>query len=53
MIITIEAIIDIFKSFFSINIRIAGPKFPIKKATKKNLDPRVTKATITKYIKLK
>ena len=53
MIIITEKIIDIFNSFFSINNFIAGPKFPIKKAIKKNLDPRVTRATITKYIKLK
>ena len=53
MIIITEKIIDIFNSFFSINNFIAGPKFPIKKAIKKNLDPRVTRATIIKYIKLK
>ena len=40
-------------TFFSINNLIAGPKFPIKKAIKKNLDPLVNRATITKYIKLK
>ena len=48
-----EAITDIFNNFFSINNFIAGPKFPIKKAIKKNLDPRVTRATIIKYIMLK
>ncbi len=48
-----EAIIDIFNNFFSINSFIAGPKFPIKKAIKKNLEPLVNKEIIIKYIKLK
>ena len=45
----IETIIDIFKSFFSINNFIVGPKFPIKKAIRKNLEPLVNKETIIKY----
>ena len=32
---------------------IAGPKFPIKKAIIKNLEPLVKKETIKKYKKLK
>ena len=44
----IETIIDIFKSFFSINNFIVGPKFPIKKAIRKNLEPLVIKAIIIK-----
>ena len=44
---------DIFSNFFSINNFIVGPKFPIKNATKKNLDPLVNKEIITKYAKLK
>ena len=35
-------------SFFSIIFFIAGPKFPIKKAKMKNLDPLVSNDTITK-----
>ena len=35
-------------SFFSIILFIAGPKFPIKNAIKKNLEPLVNKDTITK-----
>ena len=53
MIIITEKIIDIFNSFFSINNFIAGPKFPIKNAIKKNLEPLVNKEIITKYIRLK
>ena len=49
----IETIIDNFKSFFSINNFIVGPKFPIKKAIRKNLEPLVNKETIIKYAKLK
>ena len=48
-----EAIIDIFNNFFSINNFIAGPKFPIKNAIKKNLEPLVNKEIMTKYIMLK
>ena len=48
-----EAIIDIFNNFFSINNFIAGPKFPIKNAIKKNLDPLVNKEMMIKYAKLK
>ena len=44
---------DIFNNFFSINNFIAGPKFPIKKEIKKNLEPLVNKETITKYTMLK
>ena len=44
---------DIFNNFFSINNFIVGPKFPIKNATKKNLEPLVNKEIIIKYIKLK
>ena len=44
---------DIFSNFFSINNFIVGPKFPIKNAIKKNLDPLVNKEIITKYAKLK
>tara|TARA_B100000482_G_C12441305_1_gene233196 strand:+ start:405 stop:638 length:234 start_codon:yes stop_codon:yes gene_type:complete len=32
---------------------MAGPKFPIKNAIMKNLDPLVTKEMIRKYAKLK
>ena len=53
IIITIEKIIDIFSNFFSISNFIAGPKFPIKNEIKKNLEPLVNKATITKYAILK
>ena len=49
----IEIIIDTFKSFFSIINLIVGPKFPIKKAIRKNLEPLVNKETIIKYAKLK
>ena len=48
-----EAIIDTFNSLFSINNFIVGPKFPIKNATKKNLEPLVNKEIIIKYIRLK
>ena len=48
-----EAIIDIFNNFFSINNFIAEPKFPIKNAIKKNLEPLVNKEIITKYTMLK
>ena len=44
---------DIFNNFFSINNFIAGPKFPIKNAISKNLEPLVNKEIITKYAKLK
>ena len=40
--------IETVTSFFSIIFFIAGPKFPIKKAIKKNLEPLVNKDTITK-----
>ncbi len=46
--ITIEIIIEILSSFFSIIVLIAGPKFPTKKAIIKNLDPLVSKETIIK-----
>ena len=49
----IDIIIDNFRSFFSINDFIVGPKFPIRKEIKKNLEPLVNNATITKYNKLK
>ena len=44
---------DIFNNFFSINNFIVGPKFPIKNAIKKNLEPLVNNETIIKYAKLK
>ena len=44
---------DIFSNFFSINNFIVGPKFPIKNAIKKNLDPLVNKEIIIKYAMLK
>ena len=44
---------DIFSNFFSINNFIVGPKFPIKNAIKKNLDPLVNKEIIIKYAILK
>ena len=47
--ITIETAIN----FFSIIFFIVGPKFPIKKAIIKNLEPLVKKETIKKYKKLK
>ena len=43
----------IFSNFFSINNFIVGPKFPIKKAIKKNLDPLVNKEMTIKYAILK
>ena len=48
-----EKIIDNFNNFFSINNFIVGPKFPIKKEIKKNLEPLVNKETIIKYTILK
>ena len=47
-----EAIIDIFNNLLSINNFIVEPKFPIKKAIKKNLDPLVKREIIIKYTKL-
>ena len=44
---------DTVNNFFSIIFFIAGPKLPIKNDIKKNLDPLVIAATITKYNKLK
>ena len=44
----IDNIIETVISFFSIIFFIAGPKFPIKKAIKKNLEPRVNSDTIIK-----
>ena len=44
----IEKIIDIERSFFSIIFFIAGPKFPIKNAIIKNLEPLVISETIIK-----
>ena len=43
-----DVITDTVISFFSMIFFIAGPKFPIKKAIKKNLEPLVNKDTITK-----
>ena len=40
--------IDTVSNFFSIIFFIAGPKFPIKKAMIKNLEPLVKKETIIK-----
>ena len=40
--------IETFNNFFSIILRMAAPKFPIKKAIKKNLDPLVKKEIIIK-----
>ena len=48
-----EKIIDTFNNFFSINNFIVEPKFPIKNAIKKNLDPLVNKEIKIKYAKLK
>ena len=39
----------IFNNFFSIILRIVVPKFPIRKAIKKNLDPLVKKEIIINY----
>ena len=44
---------DTFSNFFSINSFIVGPKFPIKNAIKKNLDPLVNNEIIIKYAILK
>ena len=49
----IDNIIETVISFFSIIFFIAGPKFPIKNAIKKNLKPRVNSDTRTKKKKLK
>ena len=43
-----EKIKDNVSNFFSIIFFIAGPKFPMRKAIKKNLAPLVNVATITK-----
>ena len=48
MINTIDKIIDNFNNFFSIIFFIAEPKFPIRKAIKKNLKPLVNDETIIK-----
>ena len=40
--------IETVSSFFSIIFFIAGPKFPIRKAIIKNLDPLVNNEIITK-----
>ena len=40
--------IETVTSFFSIIFLIAGPKFPIKNAIKKNIEPLVNKETIIK-----
>ena len=40
--------IETVTSFFSIIFFIADPKFPIKNAIKKNLEPLVNKDTTTK-----
>ena len=49
----IDNIIEAVTSFFSIIFFIAGPKFPIKNAIKKNLEPLVSNDIMTKYKKLK
>ena len=46
-------ITDTIINFFSIIFFMAGPKFPIKKAIKKNLKPLVKSETAIKYNKLK
>ena len=46
-------IIETVSSFFSIIFFIAGPKFPIRKAIIKNLDPLVIKEMTIKYAILK
>ena len=48
-----DIIIETVTSLFSIIFFMAGPKFPIKKAIKKNLEPRVNIDTRTKKKKLK
>ena len=40
-----DIIIETVINLFSIIFFIAGPKFPIKNAIKKNLEPRVNKDT--------
>ena len=42
-----------FNNFFSIIFFIVEPKFPIRNAIKKNLEPLVIKETIIKYTILK
>ena len=49
----IDKTIETFNNFFSIIFFIAEPKFPIRKAIIKNLEPLVIKETIIKYDKLK
>ena len=49
----IDKTIETFNNFFSIIFFIAEPKFPIRKAIIKNLEPLVIKETIIKYNKLK
>ena len=44
----IDVNIETVTNFFSIIFFIAGPKFPIKNAIKKNLEPLVNKDTRTK-----
>ena len=48
MISIIDKIIETFNNFFSIILFIAEPKFPIRKAIKKNLEPLVIKEMIIK-----
>ena len=45
--------IDTVSNFFSIIFFIAGPKFPIKKAIIKNLEPLVKKRNYNKIKKIK
>ena len=42
-----------FNNFFSMIFFIADPKFPIRNAIKKNLEPLVINEIIIKYSKLK
>ena len=49
----IDKIIENFNNFFSMIFFIVVPKFPIRKAIKKNLKPLVSNETIIKYNKLK
>ena len=48
-----DKIIENFNNFFSMIFFIADPKFPIKNAIKKNLEPLVINEIIIKYRKLK